>query len=107
MSNETLLDRLRAELGADAVVTDVDVMATYSRDQMPLAPAGTPLAVVLPEDVDGVRATVRACAAARVPVVPRGAGSGLSGGANAVDGCVGLVTQKLHEIVAIHPENHI
>ena len=73
MSNKALLDQLRAELGA-AVVTDVDVMATYSRDQMPLAPAGTPLAVVLPEDVDGVRATVRACAAARVPVVPRGAG---------------------------------
>ncbi|KHF44569.1 FAD-binding oxidoreductase [Saccharomonospora viridis] len=107
MSNETLLDRLRAELGADAVVTDVDVMATYSRDQMPLAPAGTPLAVVLPEDVDGVRATVRACAAARVPVVPRGAGSGLSGGANAVDGCVVLVTTKLDEIVEIDPDNRL
>ncbi|WP_298182456.1 FAD-linked oxidase C-terminal domain-containing protein [Saccharomonospora sp.] len=106
MSNKALLDQLRAELGA-AVVTDVDVMATYSRDQMPLAPAGTPLAVVLPEDVDGVRATVRACASAGVPVVPRGAGSGLSGAANAVDGCVVLVTTKLDRIVEVDPDNRL
>ncbi|EHK86964.1 FAD/FMN-dependent dehydrogenase [Saccharomonospora azurea SZMC 14600] len=106
MSN-ALLDRLRADLGDAAVVTDPDVMATYSRDQMPLAPAGTPLAVVLPDDVEGVRAAVRACAEARVPVVPRGAGSGLSGAANAIDGCVVLVTTKLDRIVEVDPDNRL
>lgn len=106
MSN-ALLARLRAELGGDAVVTDPDVMATYSRDQMPLAPAGTPLAVVSPEDAEGVRAAVRACAETGVPVVPRGAGSGLSGAANAVDGCVVLVTTKLDRIVEIDPDNRL
>ncbi|MFD1052294.1 FAD-binding oxidoreductase, partial [Kibdelosporangium lantanae] len=43
-------ERLRAELGADAVITDPAVTASYQRDMMPLAPHGSPLAVVLPAD---------------------------------------------------------
>ncbi|PXY31502.1 FAD-binding oxidoreductase [Prauserella muralis] len=102
-----LLTTLRTELGAEAVLTDADVTAAYTRDQMPLAPAGQPLAVVLPRDVAGVQATVRACAAAGVPIVPRGAGSGICGGANALEGCVVLVTTKLADIVEIDPENRL
>src|SRR5699024_11602252 len=63
--------------------------------------------VVLPRDVAGVQAAVRACAAAEVPVVPRGAGSGLTGAANAIDGCVVLVTSKLDEIVEIDTDNRV
>ncbi|EHR53735.1 FAD/FMN-dependent dehydrogenase [Saccharomonospora marina XMU15] len=107
MTNDTLVAELRSVLGADAVLTDADVTAGYSRDQMPLAPSGTPLAVVLPTDVDGVREAVRACAAAAVPIVPRGAGSGICGGANAVEGCVVLVTTKLDRIIEIDPDNRI
>ncbi|MFF5985643.1 FAD-binding oxidoreductase [Prauserella flavalba] len=103
----TLLSTLREELGADAVLTDPDVTAAYSRDEMPLAPAGVPLAVVLPSDVAGVRATVRACAEAGVPIVPRGAGSGICGGANAIEGCVVLVTTKLDEILEIDADNRL
>ncbi|PRX47506.1 glycolate oxidase [Prauserella shujinwangii] len=102
-----LLDRLRAGLGADAVLTDPEVTAAYSRDQMPLAPAGTPLAVVLPADVAGVRAVVTACAAHGVPIVPRGAGSGLSGAANAIEGGVVLVTTRLDRIVEVDPANRL
>jgi len=102
---ETLLRTLREELGADAVHTDTDITAGYSRDMMPLAAAGTPLAVVLPADTAGVQAAVRACAASGVPIVPRGAGSGLTGAANAIDGCVVLVTSKLDEIVEIDTDN--
>ncbi|MPY84661.1 MAG: FAD-binding protein, partial [Actinophytocola sp.] len=103
----TLVDRLRAELGSSAVMTDADVMASYSRDMMPLAPCGSPLAVVMPADTEGVQATVRACAAAGVPIVPRGAGSGLTGAANAIDGCVVLVLTKLNEIVEIDAANRL
>ncbi|MEU6645969.1 FAD-linked oxidase C-terminal domain-containing protein [Saccharomonospora sp. NPDC046836] len=102
-----LLTRLRDELGREAVLTDVDVTAAYARDQMPLAPSGTPLAVVLPTDVAGVQATVRACADAGVPIVPRGAGSGLCGGANAIEGCVVLVTTKLNRIIEIDADNRL
>ncbi|HET6504326.1 MAG TPA: FAD-linked oxidase C-terminal domain-containing protein [Amycolatopsis sp.] len=107
MGTEALLTRLRDALGNDAVLTDPDVTSSYSRDQMPLAPSGTPLAVVLPADVEGVRATVRACAEAKVPIVPRGAGSGLSGAANAIDGCVMLVMTKFDRVLEIDEANRI
>jgi glycolate oxidase len=57
--------------------------------------------VVRPRDSEEVAAAVRACARLRVPVVARGAGTGLSGGANAVDGCVLLSLEGMREIVRI------
>ncbi|MER5261178.1 FAD-linked oxidase C-terminal domain-containing protein [Actinosynnema sp. NPDC002837] len=104
---EALLAELRSAVGADAVLTDVDVTASYQRDMMPLAPYGQPLAVVLPTSAAQVQAVVRACAAARTPIVPRGAGSGLSGAANAVEGCVVLATTKMNAIVEVDPDNRL
>jgi glycolate oxidase len=102
-----LLADLRAALGESAVLVDPDVTDSYRRDMMPLAPHGSPLAVVLPQDVAQVQAVVRACAAAETPIVPRGAGSGLSGAANAIDGCVVLVTTRMNEIVEVDPDNRL
>ncbi|WIV59801.1 FAD-binding oxidoreductase [Amycolatopsis nalaikhensis] len=107
MGNEALVTRLRDLLGRQAVLTDSDVTASYARDMMPLAPSGKPLAVVLPANVEQVQAVVKACAEAGVPIVPRGAGSGLSGAANAIDGCVTLSLTKLNEIVEIDPGNRL
>ncbi|NUT92421.1 MAG: FAD-binding protein [Saccharothrix sp.] len=104
---DALLTRLRAAVGPDAVLTDPDVTSAYRRDMMPLAPHGRPLAVVLPTDAGQVREVVRACAEHRTPIVPRGAGSGLSGAANAIDGCVVLVTTKMNRIVEIDPDNRL
>ncbi|HEV3361097.1 MAG TPA: FAD-linked oxidase C-terminal domain-containing protein [Pseudonocardiaceae bacterium] len=106
-STDSLLVELRAKLGQDAVLTDTDVTASYRRDMMPLAPHGNPLAVVFPVDTAGVQATVRACAATGVPIVPRGAGSGLSGAANAIEGCVVLAMTKMNEIVEIDADNRL
>ena len=106
-TRDDLLTELSAELGKDAVLVDPDVTESYRRDMMPLAPHGEPLAVVLPGDTAQVQAVVRACAAAGVPIVPRGAGSGLSGAANAIDGCVVLVTTRMNEIVEVDPENRL
>ncbi|WP_376777704.1 FAD-binding oxidoreductase [Kibdelosporangium persicum] len=103
----TLAERLRAELGADAVITDPDVTRSYEHDMMPLAPHGSPLAVVLPSNTSQVQAVVRACAEFGVPIVPRGAGSGLTGAANAIDGCVMLVTARMKEILEIDPDNRL
>ncbi|HEX2133345.1 MAG TPA: FAD-linked oxidase C-terminal domain-containing protein [Actinophytocola sp.] len=102
-----LLATLTDALGKDAVLVDPDVTDSYRRDMMPLAPYGTPLAVVLPGSAAEVQAVVRACAAAEVPIVPRGAGSGLSGAANAIDGCVVLVTTRMNEIVEVDPDNRL
>src|SRR2546430_7304225 len=105
--DNALLARLRSALGEDAVLVDPDVTDSYRRDMMPLAPHGSPLAVVLPGDTEQVQEVVRACAAAGVPIVPRGAGSGLSGAANAVDGCVVLVTTRMKEIIEVDPDNRL
>lgn len=102
-----LVAELRAIMGDSGVLVDADVVETYSRDMMPLAPSGRPLAVVLPESTKQVQAIVRACAAAGTPIVPRGAGSGLSGAANAIDGCVVLATTKLDRILEIDPDNRL
>jgi len=102
-----LLSELGAVVGADAVFTDADVTASYARDMMPLAPSGTPLAVVLPRDAGQVQAVVRMCAAHRTPIVPRGAGSGLSGAANAIDGCMVLSLARMNEIIEVDPDNRL
>ncbi|MFI1166142.1 FAD-binding oxidoreductase [Streptomyces sp. NPDC020801] len=103
----SLTGRLRDALGSAVVLTDPDATEGYARDMMPLAPAGRPRAVVLPADTAEVQACVRACAEAGVPVVPRGAGSGLTGGANAVDDCVVLVTTRMNRILELDADNRL
>lgn len=91
---------LEAALGAP-VQTDADILASFARDQAPLAPAGTPVALVRARSADDVVATLRFANERRIPVVTRGAGTGLAGGANAVDGCIVLLVSGLDRIVHI------
>jgi glycolate oxidase len=100
-SAESTVAALAEVLPASRLLTDADVMAGYSHDEAEWAPHGRPAAVVRASCTAEVAATVRACAALRVPVVPRGAGTGLSGGANAVDGCVVLSLEGMREILEI------
>jgi glycolate oxidase len=89
------LAELVAELGGDAVVTDGERMEKYRRDRANDPDAGVPLAVVRASSTEDVQTAVRFAAAHRVPVVPRGAGSGLSGGASAVEGCLVVSTERM------------
>ncbi|WP_194834246.1 FAD-binding oxidoreductase [Nocardia sp. XZ_19_369] len=81
-----------------AVVTDPDLLGSYRQDWARDPDAGTPLAVVRATSTDDVAATLRWAHAHKVPVVPRGAGSGLSGGATAVDGGLVLTTERMRTI---------
>ena len=103
----TVLDDLRAALPAQHLLTDPDTVAPYLHDEAEWAPHGAAVAVVRPGTTAEVAAVVRACAAHGVPVVPRGAGTGLSGGANAVDGCVVLSTERMRDIVEIDPAERL
>ena len=105
--SDDVVEALRAALGRTAVIVDPDIAAAYSRDMMPLAPSGRPLAVVLPTCTEQVVAVVRICAAHGVPIVPRGAGSGLTGAANAVDGAVTVVMTKMNSILEIDEGNRL
>ena len=80
------------------VVTDPAVTEGYRQDRAFDPSAGRPLAVVRPRCTDEVQAVLRWAGANRVPVVTRGAGSGLSGGATALDNGIVLSTEKMRDI---------
>jgi glycolate oxidase len=92
------LDELRAALPGDLVVTESEAVEKYRFDWSRDPSAGTPVAVVRAERAEHVQAAVRWAAEHRVPVVPRGAGSGLSGGSSAVDGGIVLSLERMQAI---------
>jgi glycolate oxidase len=87
--------------GVRDLVVDPEVLASYRHDQAApgLLEAGMPAAVARPATTAEVQAAVLAAGRAGVPIVPRGAGSGLSGGANAIDGCLVLSLERMTQIV--------
>jgi glycolate oxidase len=93
-----VLAGLVAELPDGMVVTDPAVTEGYRQDRAFDPSAGKPLAVVRPLRTEQVQTVLRWASANRVPVVPRGAGSGLSGGATALDGGIVLSTEKMRDI---------
>ncbi|MFD9668315.1 FAD-binding oxidoreductase [Rhodococcus sp. NPDC059968] len=85
----------------DAVVDDPDRMIAYRRDQSLLTPFGDPLTLVRARTVADVATTLKTAHQYGISVVTRGAGTGLAGGANALDGCIVLSTEKLNRILEI------
>jgi glycolate oxidase len=96
-----LADQLSAALPAGRVLTDPDAMAGYLHDEAEWAPYEPPLAVVRPRSTAEVQEIVRFCLTHRVPLVPRGAGTGLSGGANATAGSVVISLSAMNDILEV------
>lgn len=96
--NEDTLGGLVAELPEGMVVTDPAITEGYRQDRAFDPSAGTPLAVVRPRCTEDVQTVLRWATAHRVPVVPRGAGTGLSGGATALANGIVLSTEKMRDI---------
>ncbi|MGW2226170.1 FAD-binding oxidoreductase [Streptomyces formicae] len=105
--SRTLIELLHEGLPAEAVLTDPDVTAAYSHDMASFCEAGVPAAVVLPRTVEQVQHVMRTATELRVPVVPQGARTGLSGAANASEGCVVLSLVKMDRILEISPVDRI
>ncbi|RBY92908.1 FAD-binding oxidoreductase [Blastococcus sp. TF02A-30] len=103
----TWVAELQSALGDAEVLTDPDVTASYARDQAMLAPAGMPAAVVLPRSTADVVAVMRVAARHGIPVVPRGAGSGLAGSSNAVDGAITLVMTRMDAVLEVSPADRL
>ncbi|MEZ4424715.1 MAG: FAD-linked oxidase C-terminal domain-containing protein [Gemmatimonadota bacterium] len=99
-----LVQALGGVVGAQAVLTDPGRLLVYESDGL-TAYRHAPQAVVLPADTDEVRAVVTLLADAQVPIVPRGAGTGLSGGALASKGGVIVGTSRMNRILALDPDN--
>jgi glycolate oxidase len=100
-----LLEALGRGLPGDRVVADPDVLAAISHDEAEWAPAAAAAAGVRTRSEAEVQHVVRVCAELGAPVVPRGAGTGLSGGANAVSGCVILDLSRMNQVLEIDPDN--
>ncbi|MEE2032436.1 FAD-binding oxidoreductase [Rhodococcus chondri] len=92
------LSALAGDLPAGAVVTDPDILAGYRQDRAQDPDAAVPRAVVRAASTADVQATLRWANAYGVPVVPRGAGTSLSGGSGGVEGGIVLSTEKMRAI---------
>ncbi|MCY7289913.1 MAG: FAD-binding protein [Cryobacterium sp.] len=102
----TALERLQAELGSTVSVDPLHLAAVRTDKSGWVAP-GLPLAIVYAASVDQVQATLRIATEFRVPVVTRGAGTGLAGGACGTDGAIVLSVERMDRIVSIQPEDEL
>lgn len=95
---DAVLAAAEAHLDAGDVVTDGDIIESYRSDRSTGTVAGQPFAVAFPRTTQQVAALLAACCAHRVPVVPRGAGSGLTGGSNAIDGSLVVCLERMRQV---------
>ncbi|KQR52562.1 FAD-linked oxidase [Leifsonia sp. Leaf336] len=106
-----VIDWLRAALGTDAddgvLTTDPELLDAARGDRSGWVAEGRPLAIVNARTVEHVQATMRAASEFRVPVVPRGAGTGLAGGANGSAGSIVLSVAGMDRILEISTEDEL
>jgi glycolate oxidase len=99
------LDALSAALPELRLLTDEIDRESYRRDETAHYEPGLPLAVALPSSTAEVAAILRLASEHRVPVVPRGAGSGLSGGSAGVEGALTVALTRMDRILEIDRDN--
>lgn len=107
----TRLDNFLQEIGrsgvAGLVITDPDIVAGYSADRSRFTTRAVAAAVLAPRDTDEVALCLRTAHHHGVPVIARGAGSGLSGAANAATDSVVLSLHRMADIIEIDPSNRL
>ena len=103
--NQDLIRELETITGSGSIITDREAMEDYSRDESPHAVHRYPDAVVKPEDSDAVSRIMAFAAKHKIPVTPRGGGTGLSGGCIPVRGGILLSLEKMDRIIEINGEN--
>ncbi|GAA4284954.1 FAD-linked oxidase C-terminal domain-containing protein [Brevibacterium daeguense] len=99
----TTIESLSRALPADIIITDPDVMERYLHDDAEWAPFEPALAVIRPRSTDQVLAAVTWCIDNRVAVVPRGSGTGLSGGANSLAGSLVISLDAMDRVIDVDP----
>ena len=92
------LAALAAQFPRDVLVSDMARVDKYRMDRANDYAAGMPLAVVRAQSTEHVQAAVRFAAMHGIPVVPRGSGTGLSGGASAVEGSIVISLERMRAL---------
>jgi glycolate oxidase len=98
-----LIQRLARVLPDDGLLTSVEAMRVYETDGL-AAYRGLPGVVALPRETAQVQAVLKICNEMNAPVVARGAGTGLSGGALPFPGCVLLSLSRFNQILSLDPD---
>ena len=88
-----------------SLITDPDITSSYSKDQAPFAPFAPAKAVLLARTTEEVSKALAFCSEHKISVVTRGAGSGLSGGANADADSLVISLEKMNNIIEIDSAN--
>ena len=102
---DAFLAEVRARLPDLRLLADPIDRASYQHDETAYLPSGLPGAVALPTTTTEVAELVRLCAAHDIPIVPRGAGSGLSGGATGIEGALTIAFTSMDRVIEIDREN--
>src|SRR5487761_952999 len=97
----SVLEQLRRIVGREHVIDSTHDLRIFERDAS--IEGAAPDAVVLPASTDEVAAVMRLATQHRIPVVPRGAGTGLSGGAVTIRGGLALQVTRMRHILEIDP----
>ena len=101
-----ILDRLRQILDKQRVVADETELLVYECDGLPLF-KNRPDVVVFPQTTNEIAQVVRLANEHSIPFLPRGAGTGLSGGALAVEGGIVIELQRMNGILSVDAENRV
>jgi len=101
-----VINRLQQILGAPGVTEDETDLLVYECDALTLF-KNKPDVVVFPQTTEQVAQIVRVANEYRIPFVPRGAGTGLSGGAVAMEGGIIIELQRMNRILSIDPDNRV
>jgi len=102
---DALLADIRAELPGMRLLTDTADRESYRLDETAYLEAGLPAVVAFPANTADVSGLLRLSSSHGVPVVPRGAGTGLSGGAAGIEGALTIVLTKMDRILEIDRDN--
>jgi glycolate oxidase subunit GlcD len=104
--NPEIVNKLRRILDSERVVEDETELLVYECDGLPLFKK-RPDVVAFPKTTEEVAQIVCVANEYRVPFLPRGAGTGLSGGALAVEGGIVIEMQRMNRILSIDADNRI
>lgn len=100
----TFARQLTQVVGEEGILADEDRLIVYESDALTQY-RHRPSAVVLPRTTEEVSSVIRILHAAGHPFVPRGSGTGLSGGALAVGGAVAIGTNRMNKILELDAAN--
>lgn len=104
MLDPRIVAEIRDIVGAEGVFSDDEQLRTYESDGL-LSLHVVPALVVLPTSTEQVQAVVRVCAREGIPFVPRGSGTGLSGGAMPFPGSVVIGLSRMRQILDVDLAN--